>query len=129
MDRLAEFNAIEIAQLLGGSLWKKPPKSLEFTRSAGNIEIHENGGEVNVYFEYLRGVDFQPPTGIQISEFTFSFSIPYTGCNEIEFAARLLFYLEKQRMELIYRIILLREKGRLNNSNPDWQPRLKGLRN
>ncbi|MFN6475343.1 hypothetical protein [Nostoc sp. DedQUE07] len=96
MDRLAEFNAIEIAQLLGGTLREETNKKLRiYVFEWGEIEIYENGGEVNVYFEYLRGVDFQPPTGIRISKFTFGFSIPYTGCDEAEFAARLLFYLRK----------------------------------
>lgn len=96
MNTLAEFNALQIAQLLGGSLVEQTTKMLRFyVFQWGNIEIYENGGEVNVCFEYLRGVDFQPPTGILISEYTFGFSIPYTGCDAEEFASRLLFFLRK----------------------------------
>lgn len=96
MEKLADFNATQVAEYFGGTLIEETPRKWRiYEFQWGGIEIYENGGEVNVYFEYLRGVDFEPPTGIRISEFTFNFSIPYTGCDEAEFAARLLFYLRK----------------------------------
>jgi hypothetical protein len=96
MNRLADFDAIQVAEFFGGTLLASDPQKWRFYKFQwGRIEIYENGGEVNVYFEYLRGVDFQPPTGVRISQFSFNFSIPYTGCDEAEFAARLLFYLRK----------------------------------
>ncbi|PHJ69207.1 hypothetical protein VF14_03495 [Nostoc linckia z18] len=97
MERLNQFNAMQIAEFLGGRLCEQNNDFIRiYEQDWGGITIHENGGEeVNVSFEYMRGLDIDLPEGIRATEFTFEFSIPYTGCDEAEFAARLLFYLRK----------------------------------
>ncbi|MEH2067895.1 MAG: hypothetical protein V7K47_06965 [Nostoc sp.] len=104
MERLNQFNAMQIAEFLGGRLCEQNNDFIRiYEQDWGGITIYENGGEVNVSFEYLRGLDIALPEGIRATEFTFAFSIPYTGCDEAEFAARLLFYLRKapQGVDLI----------------------------
>ena len=61
----------------------------------GNVEIYENGGEVNVTFSKAPGLE-QPllPKGLEVAQFRFTFSVPYERANKPEeFASRLLFVL------------------------------------
>ncbi|MDZ7992522.1 MAG: hypothetical protein RM022_008155 [Nostoc sp. EfeVER01] len=53
------------------------------------------------------------PPEFRISEYTFDFSIPYTGYDEAEFAARLLFYLRKAAYGVVLMNYLLQKKEEL----------------
>jgi hypothetical protein len=100
MSKLDDFNAELLAKMLGGNLRIRHNKYFGiYIFHWGNIEIHDNGGEANIYFQYLRDVEIQLPAGVRISEFTFTFSIPYMvysqRIDEAEFATRIKFHLER----------------------------------
>ena len=45
----------------------------------GHIEIHDNGGEVNVSWSYIQGLDLELRGGIRIERFSLGYSIPYNA--------------------------------------------------
>lgn len=114
METLKEFNAMQIAAFIGGRLVEENDNGFAiYERDWGRIDIYDNGGEVNVCFEKLGQLDLYLPLGIVVSQYTFGFSIPYSGCDEAELASRLLFCLRKapEGVEIID--YFLQEKNKL----------------
>ena len=50
----------------------------------GHIEITDNGGEVNVAWSYIQGLELPIPDNVRVESFSLGFSIPYDVAGETE---------------------------------------------
>jgi hypothetical protein len=80
MKRFLDFDWTKVAQAMppAAKLIRLSPTMAQiYLYPYGHIEVSDNGGEVNVSWNYIQGLELPIPDNIKVENFSLAFSVPY----------------------------------------------------